>query len=262
MLTRALTPVFVITLLASLTGCVSVLDPVSADVPIGEDEDFGEVEVYAVAEDASLEPSAVGDAGDIWTLFVDLVTEPVAGATFSTYLVGDASESDTLAYVSRDEEDAALWTLAANAAYASDTDQLLQTLVHEYAHVLSLNIDEVDPDDADCATLALSEGCALPDSLIYAFQTDFWDAYGPDAPGPDNTDDEVAYEFYEAHEEDFVSDYAATNVTEDFAETFAAFVFEDEPTGTSPIARKIDFFWGVPEFIDIRDHMRGVAGLG
>lgn len=145
--------------------------------------------------------------------------------------------------------------------YADDSDTLLQALIHEYAHVLSLNVDQVPEASGSCETLELSEGCALPTSFIDDFQVEFWVAYGEDAPGPDNDDADVAYAFYETHEEDFVSDYAATNVTEDFAESFAAFVLEAEPDSDSPLAQKLDFFWNVPEFVEIRAHISEEFGL-
>ena len=226
-----------------------------------EDDDLGTVDVYEIDANASLSPTPSGPADDIWTMFVGVVTEPVAADTFSSYSVGDSTDSDTMAYVSRDVDDPSRWMLVANAAYADDSDTLLQTLIHEYAHVLSLNVGQVPEASVDCETVELSEGCALPTSFIYAFQVDFWDAYGVDAPGPDNDDADVAYAFYEAHEEDFVSDYAATNVTEDFAESFAAFVLEAEPDSDSPLAQKLEFFWNVPEFVQIRAHITEQFGL-
>ncbi|WP_100810337.1 NADH:ubiquinone oxidoreductase subunit 4 (chain M) [Microbacterium sp. BR1] len=226
-----------------------------------EDDDLGAVDVYDIGADATLSPAPSGPADEIWTMFVGVVTEPVAADTFNSYRVGDSADSDTMAYVSRDLDDPTEWMLVANAAYADDADTLLQTLIHEYAHVLSLNVAQVPEPSGDCDTLELSEGCALPTSFIYAFQTDFWDAYGDEAPGPDNDDAEVADAFYAAHEEDFVSDYAATNVTEDFAESFAAFVLEAEPDSDSPLAQKLDFFWAVPEFVQIRAHISEQFGL-
>ena len=226
-----------------------------------EDDDLGTVDVYEIGAGASLSPTPDGPATEIWTMFVGIVTEPVAADTFSSYRVGDSADSDTMAYVSRDFDDPTQWMLVANAAYADDADTLLQTLIHEYAHVLSLNVEQVPEGSGDCETVEFSEGCALPTSFIYAFQTEFWDAYGPDAPGPDNDDSDVADTFYAAHEEDFVSDYAATNVTEDFAESFAAFVLEAEPDSESPLAQKLDFFWKVPEFVEIRSHISEQFGL-
>lgn len=244
-----------------LTGCTFIADTTGAEPPeVADDDDFGTVEIYRVGADAMLEPAASGAAGRIWETFVAIVTVPVAGAQFSAYMVGDAPDSDTLAYVTRDEDDPSLWTLAANAAFADDEDSLLQTLVHEYAHVLSLNVEQVPDTDQSCSTLALSEGCAAANAYLYAFQQEFWDAY-PDAPSPQNEDDSASEAFYDAHEDDFVSAYAATNVTEDFAESFAAFVREDEPASDSPVAQKLLFFWAVPEFVDFRSHVRETFGL-
>ena len=241
--------------LALLSGCAA-----SSSIQ-SEDDDLGVVDVYEIGADASLSPAPSGPADEIWTMFVGVVTEPVAADTFSSYRVGDLADSDTMAYVSRDLDDPTRWMLVANAAYADDADTLLQTLIHEYAHVLSLNVEQVPEASGDCETLELSEGCALPTSFIYAFQTQFWDAYGPDAPDPDNDDSDVADAFYATHEVDFVSDYAATNVTEDFAESFAAFVLEAEPDSDSPLAQKLDFFWKVPEFVEIRSHISEQFGL-
>lgn len=244
-----------------LTGCgaqqIDRLGPVES-----EDDDLGTVEVYDIGANATLSPDPTVAARDIWVMFVGVVTEPVAASAFNSYRVGDAPGSDTMAYVSRDLDDPSEWMLVANSAYADDADILLQTLIHEYAHVLSLNVDQVPEASGRCDTLELSEGCALATSENYAFQSAFWDAYGDDAPGPDNDDPDVADEFYAEHEEHFVSDYAATNVTEDFAESFAAFVLEAEPDSDSPVAEKLDFFWNVPEYVRIREHITEEFGLG
>ena len=102
----------------------------------------------------------------------------------------------------------------------------------------------------------LDEGCAHGDSVLLAFQQQFWAPYGDAAPDLANTDADLAWEFYLAHEDDFVSDYAATNAIEDAAETFMTFVLEDEPTGDSMVARKLEFFWGYPELVAIRERIR------
>ena len=222
---RPVVATLVIVALLLVSGC-SAPSTVQA-----EDDDLGTVDVYEIETDAALSPTPSGPA------------------------------HDTMAYVSRDIDDPTQWMLVANAAYADDSDTLLQTLIHEYAHVLSLNVDQVPEASGSCETLELSEGCALPTSFIDEFQVEFWDAYGENAPGPDNDDADVAYAFYETHEEDFVSDYAATNVTEDFAESFAAFVLEAEPDSDSPLAEKLDFFWNVPEFVEIRAHISEEFGL-
>ena len=252
---RPVVATLVIVALLLVSGC-SAPSAVQA-----EDDDLGTVDVYEIDTDAALSPTPSDPAHEIWTMFVGVVTQTVAADTFNAYWVGESSDTDTMAYVSRDIDDPTQWMLVANAAYADDSDTLLQALIHEYAHVLSLNVDQVPEASGSCETLELSEGCALPTSFIDDFQVEFWVAYGEDAPGPDNDDADVAYAFYETHEEDFVSDYAATNVTEDFAESFAAFVLEAEPDSDSRLAQKLDFFWNVPEFVEIRAHISEEFGL-
>jgi hypothetical protein len=221
---------------------------------IEEDDDFGTVEVYAVLEDGSLDPAATGLAAEVWETFERVATPDFTADVMAEYRVGDAPDSDTLAYVYQ-TSDPEYWVLAANLATSRDTEQLIATLIHEYAHILTLGTNQVDPAAGSCSTLDLDEGCADPDSLLQAFQETFWSGYG-DAPDAANSDPDVAYEFYLAHEEDFVSDYAATNVVEDIAESFMTFVLEEEPAAGTVTAAKLLFFWDEPDLVAIRERIR------
>ncbi|WP_300594940.1 NADH:ubiquinone oxidoreductase subunit 4 (chain M) [Microbacterium sp.] len=225
-----------------------------------DDEDLGVVEVYTVEPDASLSPPGDETTESVWDMFVRIVTPEVAGSVIRDFRVGDSESSDTLAYVLQ-TDDPEQWTLVVNLAYASDEDLLLSTLIHEYAHILSLSPGQTDPEAWSCDTLQLDEGCAEPDSALWAFDQEFWAQYGSDAPDPANADADLAYEFYLDHEDDFVSDYAATNVVEDFAESFMTFVLEPEPDSDTTIAQKLLFFWDRPEYVEIRDHVRAEFGL-
>ena len=80
-----------------------------------DDEDFGSVEIYDVLSDGSLEPAASGLTLTVWETFVRVVTPDFAAEVMSQYRVGDAPDSDTLAYVYQDD-DPLLWILAANLA--------------------------------------------------------------------------------------------------------------------------------------------------
>ncbi|MEQ1737923.1 MAG: hypothetical protein ABL886_16140, partial [Rhodoglobus sp.] len=91
---------------------------------------------------------------------------------------------------------------------------------------------------------------------LAAFRDAFWSGYGDSAPTADNSDADVAWEFYLEHEDDFVSDYAATNVVEDLAESFMTWVIEDAPSGTSTIAAKLAFFDDYPGFVAVRERIR------
>jgi len=66
----------------------------------GDDEDFGEVAVYDVLADGTLDPQADGVSAEVWELRVRLIGAETVGQSISQFRAGDASASDTLAYVS------------------------------------------------------------------------------------------------------------------------------------------------------------------
>ena len=226
--------------------------PGGTEAPTEDDEDFGSVEVYSVLDDGSLDPSASGLTAEVWDTFTRVAGAETAAGIMTQFRVGDAPDSDTLAYVYQDD-DPQYWVLAANLATSDDPTQLIATLVHEYAHILTLGVDELDLEAASC-DLQLDEGCA-DGSILGSFEQEFWSGYS-DAPDPANTDADLAYDFYLAYEDDFVSDYAATNVVEDIAESFMTWVLEDDPSGTSVIAQKMAFFDQYPDLVAERERIR------
>ena len=221
-----------------------------------EDDDFGTVEMYEVDDAGTLNPTPASDSltASVWATFVRVATPEFAADVMIEYQVGDAPDSDTLAYVHR-SDDPEYWVLAANLASSDDLATLVPTLIHEYSHILTLSTEQIDPDAASCSTLELDEGCANPESTMQRFEEQFWAGY-TDAPDASNSSWDVTDAFYAEHSEDFVSDYAATNVVEDVAESFMTFVMEDRPTGDSVVAAKLEFFWAVPEYVAIRERIR------
>lgn len=231
----------------------------AADRPgIEADEDFGTVEVYDVTESGELDPPATGAAADVWALYVDLVGAEQAGASILQFRVGDAPDSDTLAYVYQDR-DPQYWTLAVNLAIVDEPELLAATLVHEHAHVFSYADTQFDPRPTSCSTFETIEGCVLPEAYLWAFYQEFWAGYR-DHPDLENVDGDIAYEFYLQHEEDFVSDYAATNIGEDFAESFMTYVLEDDWSPSTPTGAKLSFFDRYPELVELRERMRAALG--
>ncbi len=240
---------------ASFSGGTSPLDDPSA-----VDDDFRVTEVYEVGADGILSPSPSAEAAAVWAEIERVFTPRVAATRISRLEVGDDPSSDTLAWVARDTAPE-YWTFAANVAYSDDDELWLGTLVHEYAHVLSLGPDSVDSYTDTCDTIWTGQGCLLPETALLAFSDRFWSAY-TDAPDADNVDVDVADAFYAAHEDDFVDAYAATNVAEDFAESFTAYVMEDEPTDGGVVADKLRFFREYPPYVLIRERLRAEFDLG
>ncbi|WP_051191899.1 hypothetical protein [Microbacterium luticocti] len=255
-------PVLLLTLCLLVTGCgaVSFRPGPAADRVWEHDDDLGSVTVYRVDRRGDLHPAATGAALRMWQMFRRVLTPAYTAQVISGYRVGDAPTSDTLAYVTADTDDPGRWTLAANAAIADDRDLLLETFIHEYAHIRSLQPSQYDDAGTRCRTVDLSDGCLRPGAALTQFDEQFWSHY-TNAPGPENDDADRARRFYQRHEDDFVSDYAATNVVEDYAESFAAFVLEDKPEGDSVIARKLRFFWDRRDDVSIRDRIRREFGL-
>ena len=222
------------------------------------DEDFGTIQVYLVDEVAALVPAPASDSltASVWADFLRVATPDFAAEIIMEYATGDAPDSDTLASVYPVSDD--YWALSVNLATSNDRPELIATLIHEYAHLLTLEASQVSASTGSCPTLELDEGCADPDSTLEAFNTRFWANYGSDAPGPGNADADIAWNFYLEHEDDFVSDYAATNVVEDAAEALTSFVIEPESAqeGNSVIAKKLAFFADYPEYVAIRERLR------
>lgn len=242
-----------LTLLFAVTGCA--LLPLDADLPaVVHDEDLGDLTVYEVSESAELIPAASGVDAEVWDLFVRVVTPEYAGERILWYQVGDNPDSDFLAWVIESDEDPALWNFAVNLATAEDRDMLLLTLIHEYAHLLSMGPGQTD-ESAACEVAYDSQPCTEDGAYLAEYHARFWAGYGDDAPAYHDDEDQDA--FFEAHEEDFVSAYAATNVGEDFAEVFTVFVAEPEPAdpAASVVAEKLAFMWAQPEFVEIRDRL-------
>ncbi|MET0812374.1 MAG: NADH:ubiquinone oxidoreductase subunit 4 (chain M) [Microbacterium sp.] len=202
--------------------------PVSSTMPDPEDETweyFDEETTFAVGADASLSPTPDAEAAAAWDLFRRVAGEDIIVDHVESFIVGDEEDSDFSAYVRPEGDDS--WALVVNLAYDHPYD-LATTMVHEYAHLLSLNATQVDHDVdwSRCGQTWVFEGCPREDAVIARFQDRFWDMYGYDVPDGIAGAADVA-EFWSGREEQFVSEYAATSVLEDFAETFTTWVLLD-----------------------------------
>ncbi len=131
-----------------------------------------------------------------------------------------------------------------------------RTMIHEYAHLLTLRGSQVDPDEdnADSCEVFAATYCPLETSYLYAYLTEFW----PDVQGTEFDSSESAIEDrYTA--DSFVTDYAAKNPDEDIAEVFAEWVIGSRvPTGDSVVDDKLRFFDDYPELVEFRDEVAAV----
>ncbi len=208
----------------------------------------------------------------MWNYFASLI--PAENRReLAEYIIFSDGEANILASVAQSDFDAARWVLRVDIVDAADPKELTYTLVHEYAHLLTLNPAQVPPslpifnhpdngnvydqEVAKCDTYFPGEGCSLPDSYINQFSDQFWSNIYDEWAQIDSISDEQEYydaldSFYQKHQSEFVSDYAPTNPAEDIAESFSFFVLTPRPSGNTIADQKLLFFYRYPELENLR----------
>ena len=214
--------------------------------------------VFSVDGDSITQTSGDADAARtaeaIWSRFTKLIP-----ADQRTMIVGFElmAEEGAGGYVYPDDNDPRKWHLGIAPGLNADEDFVL---IHEFAHLLTLQAKEVPPsfDDGSCPTYHTGEGCSLKGSTMADFVARFWPKAQQDEvfAAQEAEDWDAIDAFYAEHRDDFVTDYATTNPAEDLAETFTIFVLEDRPTGDTIADQKIQFLWADPDLVELREQIR------
>lgn len=158
-------------------------------------------------------------------------------------------DKDGLAFVTPTRADDTLkWDIFVNMNSGLDEKELVATLVHEFGHILFLNNDALKQTEM-CDGYTVDEGCADNSTILGKFYSRFWEGkFDPEA---------VAEENFMKEQTAFVNDYAATNPTEDLAESFANFVLKPKLGNTQYVMdQKILFFYEFPELVKLRSQIR------
>lgn len=209
-----------------------------------------------------VESGAVVDAWDALAQLVPIEQRRLIG-TFAGF---DAPEDppDVVAFAGPIDDAAEEFTVAVEIDESeADPDELQLTVMHEFAHIFSQTPDQLELGvlAPDCDTFHNGYGCFTADSYLWTFARRFWAAEDLDAvPGPDGFRQDVADRRC-LENPDIPGAYAASHPEEDFAESFAAFVFSiDLPAAVHP---RLDFFHEFAELAVVRDNARaaGLAGL-
>ncbi|MDA1079900.1 MAG: putative zinc-binding metallopeptidase [bacterium] len=217
--------------------------------PIHEDPeaDIEAVASYAVTAGEKIALVSGNDATEYQTVWDEIATlspNATSDAYIETYEVYDDSDSDTLAFVD-DPDQNGKWRIAINLAGRRESTLREQkaTLIHELAHIITLNTSQVSSNYVSCSTYELDEGCANQNSYLQAFYGTYWNGVQPPA------------EFVEST---FVTEYAASDPVEDLAETFTFFVLEKdrENLGTTVKDQKIKLLYDYPDLVQVRKEMR------
>ena len=235
-----------------------------------------------------LSPDLIGyqedEAGqqEIWDYFTTLIP-PGERNSLAEYSIVTDGEGNLLAAVAQTFYDPALWGLEVDIRDSDDKLNLTYTLIHEYAHLLTLGPDQVTPSEAvfdnpdddniyydevsACPDYFPGEGCSHPGSYINTYFNQFWaDIYEEWQDINLIEDDDAYYEalddFYYKYEDRFVTDYAATNPEEDIAEAFTFFVLSPRPNKETIAGEKVLFFYNYPELVQLRDEIiTGICNL-
>ncbi len=206
--------------------------------------------------------SSTDTHNQLWSFFTGLIPKEHRPA-LREFMVFADDQDGTAAYVAPlSEIDLSRWEMGFNMAYVWTADRRINksetgyTSIHEFAHILTLDDQQVDASGSACNTFHTGEGCSNENSYINAFYNNYWtDIFQEHQRIGDN--DDAFYRFYDKYQDRFVTEYAATNPGEDIAESFTMFVIEDnQPTGNRIADQKVRFFYQFDELITLRNKIR------
>jgi hypothetical protein len=238
-----------------------ISDPETADGLSGEADE--------VAEDTAGHERA-------WDLFSRITDEEHEGL-ISEFVIFTDGFQGILAAVAPTPPEFGEWTVYVDGADLEDEGELVLTMAHEYAHILTLESSQIEYSDSfldpsaplpDCGTqVALPEGCAASGSYWEAFYP-FWEpieAEHGDIEELQFTDEQEYFTqleaFYGNHQDEFVTPYSATSQAEDMAESFSYWVVDDDPDFGGVAQEKIEFWNQFPELVELREQARENLGL-
>ncbi len=190
---------------------------------------------YAAAGGRLAEPPA-GRHNELWALATATLPDDAVQRIRQLNVVTDG-RNGTLAMVHRSSLDTSTWVLSMDPA--EEDDVIVSTLIHEYAHMLTLRSDDLRSAAASrngCDGVRIEIGCARTGSVL----ADWHDAFWAGVEEPARADSR------------FVSQYAATNVHEDLAESFLSWVMDDVARPTPGVEARFAFFQARPELVEAR----------
>ena len=210
---------------------------------------------YTVQSDLSLAPKPSAPDQRLWDLFRKVAGDTDIRQYLQTFEVFSDTNNGSAASVWASQT-GGKWHMNVNAAFAGDRKDLIHTMVHEYGHIVTLNVTQIAGVGGSCPNYQIPEGCTKSESYINQFQRKFRAKFGQDIP-LDGAGQEEVQSFYEVYKSDFVTDYAASNPGEDMAESWAFFVLRAKPAGSSGAEQKVQFFYSYLQLTQLREQIRG-----
>lgn len=195
----------------------------------------------------------------IWDIVKKLFPEPYL-SYINEFKIGTDGQNNMLAYVYMNDTSNNRWRLSIDYDDSIELDktlaekQLIETLVHELAHIITLNPTQMQDTPDRIKTYEALEGKTLLDSYLNRFVGLFWKEHLIRLEKI-KEEDEIE-EYYKSFSKEFVSRYAFTNPEEDIAESFRVFVLFNKPLGNNIADQKIRFFYRFDEMIELRKYIR------
>ncbi|MGG2017909.1 recombinase family protein [Bacillus sp. S10(2024)] len=239
--------------------------------------------VFADDKEVREEISAFHEETDyheaLWDMYSVLIPAKYRENIKEFDIVSDGYDN-IVAHVMQNENNPEDWVLSLDALDSNvNINEVMKTLIHETAHVLTLNKTQIPVDkkyvkavteekdisayESKCTTLFLTEGCTKKKSYVNQFYEQFWKPLeGEWKEKKVETNVEAQMQFFKEHEDKFVSEYGTTNVAEDIADTFTAFILQDSnkvKESREVKYQKIAFFYQFPELVKMRAEV--LAGL-
>lgn len=226
--------------------------------------------VYSVEENSQIVPDNKDDIRDIdikiWEMLLGVMGKEYVKENIRNFILFDNEENDFSAYVVKTDR-WKKWDITVNVAMVDfskgEDDELMDTLIHEFNHIFSLNLEEVNPKTIkeDCeVTYWTGEGCAYASSYINNFTRKFWNAEDLDRQFSEelieNGQDKMEEIFKEIPNK-YNSYYSVVNPIEDMAESFTLFVTNDVRSNKKTTAnKKINFFYDFEDIVEMRTRIR------
>jgi hypothetical protein len=260
-------------------------DTASTSVPV--DEILAELEANGFCDPADIE--ATGDIGTATAMHFVVDAEPAPpchgvqddrldrawselSAVAPTELLDDISllagyeaceGCDTLAFVTSLDEAGSFFLMAIDVTAAQDDpDELSLTLMHELSHVytqLPPTQLEVDVPASSCETYHNGNGCLTESSYLWDWISRFWPRDVIDTFVDGEADEEGGEQRCDLSP-GFTGSYGASSPEEDFAEVFAAYVYDVDFDGD--LDEKLEFFDKYDEFRQVRDRAADLGRSG
>lgn len=201
----------------------------------------------------------------IWDRIKTIVPDHMENLIVKFDLTTDGVDGG-MAYVVNEDDGLREWTISIDPKDAFNEDgsfhkELDHTIIHEFAHILTLNHAQMENVQGN-GTYENEEGDLAVASYLNLFYQKFWKPIIMEhTKMVERNPEEGSYDFYDKYQNQFVSDYAATNPEEDIAETFTHFVLHGKPEGKTISDQKIQFMYQFEELVKMRAAIRTNLGL-